>query len=220
LTYPYPSGVTEKSFLAAVNHIAGVLSAKFQFGPHDKDDIAQIVSLHALEALPRFDPAKGNLEGFLYRHCSHRLCNMRRDETGSRTDTPCKTCFEHALGAGDGHPDGSVCQDFVVWWNRRQTRGRLARPVGIDNVFVEGESRMKADSIVESEAEMKELRSLIDAQLPIEFRADYLRLRAGLWASIPIPRRRAVRQKVAEILRAAGVELDEEPDEQDVGRPD
>jgi hypothetical protein len=73
---------------------------------------------------------------------------------------------------------------------------------------------------VECAAETKELLDLIDAQLPVEMRGDYLRLRAGEWASVPIPRRRAVRHKVAEILRDAGVDVAVEPDEQKVGRAD
>jgi hypothetical protein len=215
----YPAGVTEESFLAAVNLIARVL-AKKAFGPHDEGDVAQLVAVWSLEAVHRYDPAKGSLDSLLYSHCSNQLSNLRRNETGCRTDYPCRVCYEHAIGAGDGHEDGSVCPQFAAWWERRLTKGRLARPVGIDKVFVEGESRMKADSMVETEVEMQELIRLIDVQLPLELRADYLRLRAGEWASIPIPRRRAVRHKVAEILREAGVDVDGEPDEQDVGRPD
>jgi hypothetical protein len=214
----YPQGVTEESFMLAVNHIAGVLSKK-AFGPHDEEDVAQLVAVWSLEAVHRYDPAKGSLDSLLYSHCSNQLSNLRRNETGCRTDYPCRVCYEHAIGAGDGHEDGSTCPAFEVWWQRRLTKGRLASPMSIDKVSVEGETRT-VDTTVESAAEMKELLDLIDAQLPIEFRADYLRLRAGLWATIPIPRRRAVRQKVAEILRAAGVELDDEPDEQEVGRSD
>ncbi|AWM38299.1 hypothetical protein GobsT_35750 [Gemmata obscuriglobus] len=61
----WPHGIPEAEFLAAVAHVARVLAAKFQFGMHDADDITQMVAVYALEALPRYDPVKGNLEGFV-----------------------------------------------------------------------------------------------------------------------------------------------------------
>jgi hypothetical protein len=69
--------------------------------------------------------------------------------------------------------------------------------VSIDRVSVEGETRT-ADTTVETEAELNHLLDLIDAQLPIELRADYLRLLAG--EAVPEPRRERVQSAVQDIL--------------------
>jgi hypothetical protein len=205
-----PSNVSEADFLAAVEHIGGILSSKFRFGSHDEDDIRQLVAQFSLEALPRYDPAKGKLECFLYRHCSNQISNMRRNQTGCRSDPPCRTCYEHALGNGDGHENGSVCPKFKSWWKRRQTRGRLSYPIALDKVCDENESRMKADGMVEALAENRELMALIDEHLPIEVRGDFLRMMADDKNFTNTSRRKVVREELAAILFLAGVELDNE----------
>jgi DNA-directed RNA polymerase specialized sigma24 family protein len=110
-----PSGVTEDAFLAAVERVANVLAKKFSFGSHEPDDIQQMTAVFALEALPRFQPGKGSLEGFIYAHCSNQLSNRRRDETGARNDPPCRICHDAVCNAGPGHPDGQVCPEYTRW---------------------------------------------------------------------------------------------------------
>src|SRR4029453_14967600 len=70
-----PSGVSEESFLAAVEKVSAILAPKYAFGPHDQDDIRQTIFVLALEALPRFEQERGGLEAFLYRHCANRPSN-------------------------------------------------------------------------------------------------------------------------------------------------
>jgi DNA-directed RNA polymerase specialized sigma24 family protein len=204
----FHENVSETDFLTAAQHVAGVLAAKFRFGPHDADDVRQMVFVFALEALPKFDPSRGKLEGYLYRNCRNRLSNARRDLLGCRTDAPCRVCYEAATGTGDGHPEGTVCEkaeQFKEWWSRRQTRAKLSSPLGMESA--PEEARVSV-STVESDVAAKELRELIDVRLPLEFRADYLRMLADR-CSVPLARRRVIQAEVAAILAGAGVELPE-----------
>jgi len=54
-----------------------------------------------------------------------------------------------------------------------------------------------------AEVESKELDDLIDEELPVDLRADYLRMRSGL--RVEKLRRRRVERAVLEILQGAGV---------------
>ncbi|HEY1190775.1 MAG TPA: hypothetical protein VGE74_24305 [Gemmata sp.] len=195
-----PPTVSEEQLLAAIAKVASVLSAKkLRLGIHDADDIGQIVAVLALEALPKYEPSKGGLEGFLFRHCSNRILNMRRDELGLRSDPPCKVCYQHALGGGEGHPDGSTCPVFARWWARRQRRTNLTHPHDLDRVAeLEQESRAWTDSNVPDSAANAELLDLIDAHVPLDLRADYLRMRAG--EQLPKVRRERVLQAARDIL--------------------
>ena len=198
-----PPSLTEDEFLTVLDYIAGLLAAKHKFGNHDLEDVRQMVAVYALEVLPRYDPSKGNLEGFLYRHCSNRLLNARRD-LGFRTDAPCPTCYKRALGTGKGHPDGSTCPKFASWWARRRTRASLATPCSVERVAeLEQESRMLTDSRVEADAENEELLALIDAHIPLDLRADYLRMRGGC-EKVPKVRRERVLRAARDILDDSG----------------
>jgi hypothetical protein len=191
--------VSESEFLAAVEHISNVLATKHRFGSHDTDDIKQMVVVFSLEALPKYDPTKGNLEGYLYRNSCNRLLNLRRNELGVRSDPPCRICYDQAIGRGDGHPGGEVCARFRRWWGCRQARSNIAMPYHIEMVSgLEQERGMWAESTVETAAEHQEMYDLIDAHLPLDLRADYLKMRAGV--EVPKLKRDRVLAAIRDIL--------------------
>jgi hypothetical protein len=150
--------------------------------------------LWTLEALPKFDPAAGTLDAYAYRNARNRAMNALRDSV-SRRDHPCERC--HA-GTPCG-ADGAHCPRYARWRERNQSKARLSRPVGLDKVSDEHESRMRAEPRAETEAEMRELHDLIDAQLPIDLREPYLKMLPG--EPVPKQRRDRVRWAVADILR-------------------
>ena len=195
-----PAGVSEKTLLAAIDKIGGILSAKVSFGSHTEDDIRQMVAVFALEALPRYDSTKGNIEGYLYRHCANRLSNARRDETGARNDPPCAVCFEAEFKGGPGHPDGSICSLYREWRDRQNRKATLALR-GMEGAVDEVPTRGRPHA--ETSVEGRDLAELIDKSLPIELRKDYLQMLAGV--QVAKKRRTMVQQAVAEILEQAGV---------------
>ena len=183
-----------------------MLGAHHQFTYHDGDDINQMVALYAMDGLARYDPSKGPLENYLYRHCKNRISNARRDEVGCRSDSPCRTCYERALGTGPGHADGSTCPAFTAWWNRRQTRARLASPGELGAVLAEKWS-MKAAPPADEEADGRDLVEVIAKRLPEEWKEDFATMLVGNTLKVPVYRRRAVQREVAKILADLGLDV-------------
>ena len=96
-----PPGIGEAEFLVTVEHIVTVLCSKFASFTsstyYDKNDLAQLIRLNAWEALPRFRPEAGSLDGFLFRHCKNRILNTLRAFQGRISEPPCRICHDAHL---------------------------------------------------------------------------------------------------------------------------
>ncbi len=198
-----PPGVTEESVLDAIHKVSEVLCNKFTFPDCDKDDVHQEIALHAIDLLNtgKYDPSRP-LAPLLYRHASNRLSNRTRDRI-SRRDPPCKRCSE-----GDPcGPEGQVCDRFKKWSERNATKARLMSPHGFDLIRDEGERSMRLVDTIAADASASELSTLIDAELPLDLRADYLRLLDGV--KVPAARRRQLQRAVLEILEEHGLTREE-----------
>src|SRR5689334_18161862 len=103
---------TESEVLDAIHRVSAILGPKFAFGPYDVADIRQEVAVMCLQALPRYRPEAGNLEGFLYTHAKNRLKNLLRDKF-RRNDPPCVQCHRADTEGGDScQPDGALCPKY------------------------------------------------------------------------------------------------------------
>jgi DNA-directed RNA polymerase specialized sigma24 family protein len=189
-----PPGHTEQSVLDAIERSVAILAPSFVFGPYDIDDVRQQARLYALEAIEggKYDPSRP-LENFIYTHCRNRLINLKRDKL-HRTDVPCRRCHEGDFCTSDG-----VCKVYSEWRARNSAKANLMRPVALDRVADEKERRTRTDSTAEGDVQAAELKRLIDEKLPVELRADYLKMLGGV--SIPPPRRKVVEAAVKDILR-------------------
>ncbi len=190
----YPPGKTEEEVLAAIEKAVRMLAPSFVFGYFGIDDISQQARLYGLQAIAsgKYDPARP-LENWLYIHIRNRLINLRRDKL-RRSDPPCRRCH-------DGNPcgeTGTICQKYAEWLGRNNSKANLMQPINIDHVSDEKESRARLESTVVQDAELNEVIERIDAALPVELRATYLQMRAGV--SVPRARREAVMEAVRAIL--------------------
>jgi hypothetical protein len=110
-----PPIVSEQDFVAAVEKVASALAKRFACARHPEEDVRQEVALLCLEAVHRFDPARGyGLENFLYIHGRNRVLNILRRDV-SRADARCAVCHDRALYGGPGHPDGTICPGYTRW---------------------------------------------------------------------------------------------------------
>jgi hypothetical protein len=91
----------------------------------------------------------------------------------------------------------------VAWKRRNDAKSSLQRPLDIGHVADEGEPSLRLPSTVEEDVEVNEAVRLVDVQLPLELRADLLRMRAGV--SVPKKAKVAVEEAVAAILADAGL---------------
>jgi hypothetical protein len=135
--------------------------------------------------------------------------NKIRD-TVTRAEPPCASC--HA--GTPCEPDGQQCAKFVNWVGRNQAKANIHRPLSMSAHPGLVESRSSPAHSAEETTTATDLSLLIDQQLPIELRSDYLKMRDSD-VLVPLPRRQRIQRAVADILSAAGVE----PPECESGRP-
>lgn len=195
-----PPGHTEASVLAAIEKAVANISSSFAFGYYGLDDIQQQARVYALELLEKrtYDPARP-LEYYLFTHMKRRLINLLRDKL-HRTDAPCKLCH-----AGEPCTDGNCCDKYLEWSKRNRGKANLMRPLDLGNICDEREKRTRTAPTAHQDAETAELKRLIDEQLPVDLRSDYLRMLAGV--SIPKSRRDEIERVLRSILR-----IDQEED--------
>lgn len=187
-----PPNHTENEVLRIIDKVVNQLAPSFRFGCWDLDDLKQFGRLKALELLEKGTYEVGRpLEAYIYTHCRNRYINLRRDEL-TRYDPPCEACAAGTFCNGD-----TPCEKFACWQQRNHAKANLQRPIDIDHVA--DEVRMHRASEVEAEASINESLRLIDANLPVELRSDYLKMRAGV--SVPKMRRIEVERAVSEILK-------------------
>jgi DNA-directed RNA polymerase specialized sigma24 family protein len=189
--------MTEAQVVAVIDRIARILSSTFVFGYYDRDDIEQEARLFGIKAMEKYDPSRP-LENFIYSAVRSRLLNLRRDRL-RRNDPPCKVCHLHFSANGPGHPNGQICKKYEGWRKRNTTKANLMRPLGIDYVSDEKEARSRCNSEVVGDAETNEILHLINLHLPMDLRADFLRMRDGV--NIPKVRRQQVETAVREIIK-------------------
>jgi hypothetical protein len=159
-----PPNMTEKDVLDHMERIVLILSPRFVVPGCDCDDIAQEARVMALECLPRYRPEVGPLENFMMSHVKRRLINYKRDHY-KRCDSPCRACY---AGRPCG-PDGRCCEAHLKWAARQARKANVTRPGPLA-------SEPTGGSDVEADAEERDILRVVDEYLPVDLRADYLRM--------------------------------------------
>lgn len=175
-----PTNMSEAQVLASIEKIVSVLAHSFPFGYFDIDDIKQVARMKAIEGLEDYDETRP-LENFLYAHIKNRLINFKRDNY-ERCDTPCRDCHTSINGQTQ-HPNGKYCEKYRMWAERNMRKKNVMSPLDITNISDEKEGAMRLNNDAENDVENKELIDIVDRALPIELRATYLQMRAGIKVS-------------------------------------
>lgn len=179
-----PRSLTEPQVLEVIEEIVTKLSQKLTFGFYDMEDIQQEGRIRAMTTgLETFDDTRFTdkemakaLERFLRIHVTTRMKNFMRDNMG-RSEKP-------------------INPDRVENWERVNKRRRnIMRPASIHEITHEFPLQTSA---VE-EIHHTHLMDLINKNLPIELRTDFLRMCDGV--RIPKPRQSKVREAIAEIIQ-------------------
>jgi DNA-directed RNA polymerase specialized sigma24 family protein len=200
-----PAGLTERDVLEAIEKAVVLIVRRFAkrlSGRLDKEDLAQQVRLWALEGIAseRFNPSRGRLDAFLFCHCKNRASNYHRDHV-HRHDPPCGPCSnDQPCG-----PYGQVCDKFKAWRDRNTAKWAINKGIPIECTNPDREPNLHLTGQAESSLSANELSELIDAELSLDLRADYLRMRDGL--KVPKYKRVVVQRAVTEILERHGVDV-------------
>lgn len=196
-----PPGMSEEEVVRIIYKVVNILAGKFRFGYHGIEDMKQEGAVFAIEAINSgaYDNSRP-LENFLYTHIRNRFINYKRNKY-IRNEPPCKTClfFDPKLKKSKNQcaafPDKDECKKLSDWQMRNDAKKNLMKPLDVTLVS-EGvvESDMSANEI-----ELEEFKNIINVNLPLELRSDYLRMVAGI--QIPKNRKDKVKQAILEIRK-------------------
>lgn len=191
----FSSKEAELEMVSIIQRVARSLASTYTFGYHSAEDIEQQGVLYALEVLESgsYDVNRP-LENFLSIHVRNRLSNYKRNNY-RRTEPPCRCCDPF-------DPPAYPCQKWLDWSARNSAKQNLMRPLDMSNVSDEHEINMRNESVVEDDTMALELRNLLDREIPVELRRDYLQMLDG--KSLPKAKRERVREVVLEITKRRG----------------
>lgn len=198
-----PHNHTEAEVVEIIDRVAQKIASKFKFGYHDIDDMRQQARLFALEGLARYD-CKRPLENFLWVHVHNRLFNFKRDNY-ERPSCPCTGCPSQDLSLKNGcvaHTDKSECLPFICWFNRNSSKKNLMRPVELEVVCDDYESRSHQKDVIVEDSILLEITAIIDRHLPVAMRADYIKMKYSL--KLPKYKKTIIQEAIVKILSEHG----------------
>ena len=185
--------MTEPQVLEVIEKIANKLATQFKFGFFDKDDIKQEIYIIALEGLDRYDDSRP-LENFLFVHIKNRLITFKRDNY-IRKSNVCTFC-------NNKDPECTHCHKKNL---KRKTKQFLIEPLDISNINHDNESNMYDTNEVINSLSISEVMNIIDKNLAVSFRGDYLKMKAGVYISKQ--RRDEIEFEIRRILEENGHEI-------------
>lgn len=177
--------------LKTIQKVCKRLAQKYRFGFYDVEDIEQEAFIMALSALPKYNKEISSLETFLYIHISNKLKTFKRDHY-LRIDFTCSYC-------GRKDPECEHCQKRE--W-KHAAKKHLMEPIDIDNVNGDTERNMHVNADFLIDVELSELLSLINQNLDIHLREDYLKMLEGI--TIPKHKREIIETRIFDILEDNG----------------
>jgi len=195
--------LSEQQIIDIIDKIASRLGPKFRFGYHTNEDMKQQASLFAWDGMVAWDGIRP-LENFLWVHVRNRLYNFKRNNYG-RPEKPCEHC---PLKAYDPNCKKSTsgctkfenlmdCGLYKGWTDRNASKRNLMSSY---SVIFEQPQDIDASDIVFK----RDLFDLLDRQMPVYLREDWIRLTNNL--KISKIRRQKILDKIGEILKGNDID--------------
>lgn len=201
-----PSNMTESEVLSVFDEVINKLAYKFKFGSYEIDDVKQEGMIAAIKGLENYDE-KLPLANFIYIHVKNRLYNFKRDHY-VRLEKPCVRCPLKAFLPPDGcleFEDRMDCSLYSNWLGRNTIKRNLTHTLEYGQVNAVSEKNMGyGDEMIEN-INSNEILDIIDQELPIELRKNYLKMLAG--ERIPKKDRMIVEDMVIKIIKQNKYEI-------------
>ena len=191
-----PDNHNEQEVIDIIDGIANRLCYKFKFGYHSPEDMKQQARLFAWEGLEKYD-GKRPLENFLWTHVRKRLYNFKRNNY-SRLEKPCDTCEFFINKKCTAFDDQEECNLYKGWLDRNNAKKNL-----MHSVSVEYDQKDK-DIPSLSTLFAKEVIDLLDEQLHVKFREDWIRFLNNL--RLPKNRKNRLLEEIYELLKENGID--------------
>ena len=197
------TNLSEQEIINIIERISSRLGPKFKFGYHTPDDMKQQASLFAWEGMSSWDGIRP-LENFLWIHVRNRLYNFKRNNYG-RPEKPCEHC---PLKAYDPHckKSESGCTEFKNLMDCNLYKGWVGRNESKRNLMSSYNTlfEQRQDSDMAHDIFSKDLFSLLDNQMPVSMREDWIRLTNNL--KISKIRRQKILDQIASILKENNID--------------
>ena len=160
-----PEGYSEKKVLKLLDKICNSLAPIYKFGIYDIEDIKQEAMIIGLTALEDYDN-QAKLDAYLYTYIKDKLKNFKRQKF-SRFSFNCNNCSKF-------NPE---CKSCIKRENTELSKRNLSNAIDIDSMDPTKESSiMVFDTYNE---DISEVIQLINKELPIDMREDYLKIKDG-----------------------------------------
>ena len=206
-----PPNIQEEEFLITLEKAVNDAIKNFTVAYFDKDDLKQEARMFALECLSKYRPNQGTLYTFIRAHIKNRLINLKRN-VSFRPTAPCHICGHHDFNTSPGdrtgcdvYEDRSECARWVKWIKSNTSKMHLSNPSPNETYPTEDDG----DGVVLDDVYKNELKTLISKNIPINLRADYLKMMDGI--SLPIKRR----TKLLAYLKGLLVDMSPNQNQQD-----
>jgi len=177
-----PQGTTETQVLQLIEKILKRIAPKFKFGIFDVEDIQQEGFIIALSAMEHYDSSL-SLENYITTCIKNGLVSLKRKHY-IRSSTMCNNC-------ADFSEDCTACNRRLKTYISKQN---LNNPLDISGVNPDNESSLVEKFDVIDAVETVELQQLVDKNLPIKYREDYLKIKAGVYVN------KSIRQEIESII--------------------
>jgi DNA-directed RNA polymerase specialized sigma24 family protein len=196
-----PAGMTEQEVLDTIEKVARRLAHKFRFGYHDIDDMKQQARMHAIKAMPKYDSSRP-LENFLWSCVHNQLFNDKRNKF-ARPDKP----YLPKTDGCSAYHDKMECSHYSGWVKRNSAKQNLMQPIELSDVEDEREDRMKLHETPDDIVMTSEIINIIDKNLSIVLRKDWIQMRKGI--KVSKPRRIKLQNEILRILHDNGITTEE-----------
>jgi RNA polymerase sigma factor (sigma-70 family) len=171
-----PEGYTEEEVMDTITEVIRMFAGKFTFGTYDVEDISQEAWIFALNVLDKYDATRGaSLRTFLVTHIRNRLISLKRDKWYRP------------------EPKDISEEKREKWRERNSLKRNIAQPFAMESNYENTDKFNFVDHIQRSE-----IFDIIDRELPVEFRRDFISFLDGV--TVPKPRRDKLIDKIKEIL--------------------
>jgi DNA-directed RNA polymerase specialized sigma24 family protein len=177
--------------IKTIQRVCRRLARRFTFGYYEAEDIEQEAFIIALAGLPLFNPQLSSLETFLHLYVNSRLKNFKRDNY-VRQDFVCRYC----------HNLCETCEYCKRHEWKNTTKKNIIAPIDIDNVRDENEKNMSVEFDLLENIEVDEILSIINRELDVSLREDYLKMLHGV--TISKQRKLLVEETITKILGENG----------------
>jgi len=166
--------LSESEILEIIDRIASRLGPKFKFGYHTIEDMKQQATMYAWEGIDNWDRERP-LENFLWIHVRNRLYNFKRNNYG-RPEVPCLNCPFDAYDPKCEKSESQCtkftnlmdCHLYKGWMNRNTSKRNLMNSYSTE--YERGKDTDAAEQFAR-----KEIVQLIDAEVPVQYREDWIR---------------------------------------------